>query len=791
MSQRVILPSTGTAVQTLLDLLVWQAGVNGARPAYTFRGEDESERSLTYAQLATRARAIATAIRQSAACGDRVLLVYPAGLDFIAAFFGCVAAGALAVPATYPKPKRPLPRLSAIASDCQATVALTTAQTLSTLELARAAPELARVRWITTDTVPDEAAADWQPPDITSDDLVFLQYTSGSTSAPKGVMISHANLFANLEMIRRGFGLPAATAGGDGPGNGVFWLPAYHDMGLIGGILSALYTGGHSVLLSPTTFLQSPWRWLKAITDYRAIVSGAPNFGYDLCVRKVTAEQSAQLDLSSWRVAFCGAEPIRADSLQSFVQTFARCGFSPKAFYPCYGLAEATLLAAGGDGPGPLTVAAFDRKALAEHRVVAAAAPLRREHVQELVGCGHALLDEQIAIVDPQTLCETRSGQVGEIWLKGSNVARGYWQRDDENHEIYAAHIAGTGAGPFVRTGDLGFIRNGHLFVTGRLKDVIIVRGRNHYPQDMELTALKAHAAVDAGGAAAFALGEVGQERLVIVVEVDRQFRKGHLQDVIRKIRRDVTEEHEIELHAVALIRQASLPRTTSGKVQRALCRDRYLGGTLKIVAEWRRDEHGQLHIHSQSAGRVNGHVKESGHGVNGNGGVGQSAAKPVQRPPKPLQLAHYSDRDLERLTDKIERFILALLAARGGMAAGELDRQRPFAEYALDSYAAVEISQELSDWLDVRLAAVVAWNYPTPMALASYLARRYAGLEPDDTSSQETVAMGGVAVNGNGAARPAGSAGADRDLERLLAEIEGLDEEEVETALANRSSRE
>jgi acyl-CoA synthetase (AMP-forming)/AMP-acid ligase II/acyl carrier protein len=743
------------AEANLAGLLAWQAEFNGERPAYTFRADDESERTLSYAQLARRAWAIAATLQRTAKPGDRVLLVFPAGLDFIAAFYGCVAAGMLAVPATYPKPKRPMSRLSAIAVDCEATVALTTAQTLATLDAARTAPELARLKWIATDSIADDEASSWNAPRSSPDDLVFLQYTSGSTSVPKGVMISQANLFANLAMIRQGFQLPALTDGPEGPGNAVFWLPAYHDMGLIGGILTAIYTGAHSVLMSPTTFLQWPVRWLKAISDYRAVVSGGPNFGYELCLRKITAEQRETLDLSHWRVAFCGAEPIRADTLELFAETFEPCGFRAEAFYPCYGLAEATLLGAGGDGPAAPAIRSFDRRALADHRVVQAEGDQEIEHAQDLVGCGHGLLGEEVAIVDPATLRRAAAQQVGEIWLRGPNVARGYWNRESENDEVFGGRMAETGEGPFLRTGDLGFVSQGQLFVTGRLKDVIIIRGRNHYPQDIELTAQMAHPALDASSGAAFGMGENGAERLVLVHEIDRQHRRADFKEVIRAIRRAVTAEHEIELHAVTLIRQASLPRTTSGKVQRALCGDRFLAGTLKVVAEWRRGE--PRSVATPVAGG-NGH---SAHG--GNGGP----AAP-HRPARPSMSPRATDRELQGAAEQIEAFILAMLQQRGGVPADELDRQRPFADYALDSYTAVEISQELADWLDVKLAPVVAWNYPTPAALAEYLARRLAGLETEAVEASPVAA----------------DAGPDDNVARLLAEIEGLSEEEVEAAL-------
>lgn len=723
-----------SAYNTLLELFERQTAEHSLRQAYTFCWEDGSEKALTYAQLAQQAKAIAAALAEAARPGDRALLVYPAGLDFIAAFFGCVAAGVLAVPATYPRPRRPMPRLTAIAKDCGATVALTTSQTLATLDLERMAPDLQSLRWIATDAVPEEKAQAWQPPQIGPEDLVFLQYTSGSTSDPKGVMVSNRNLLANLEMIRRGFGIEPTT-GPAGPGVGVFWLPAYHDMGLIGGILEAFYTGGHSVLMAPAAFVQRPLRWLQAISDYGAIISGGPNSAYELCVRRIPPEKRAGLDLSRWRVAFCGAEPIRAQTLDLFAEAFGPCGFRPEAFYPCYGLAEATLLAAGNASPSPPAVLNVRRNALAEHRIELAGEDDDDLEIQEHVGCGQGLLGERVVVVDPQTARPAAPDRVGEIWIQGPNVAAGYWGRNEENVRAFAARLA-DGDGPYLRTGDLGFIHDDQLYVTGRVKDLIIVRGRNHYPQDIELTVQNVDPALVPGGGAAFALDPDGEERLAIIQEVDRHFHGKDYSDLIRRICRAVAEEHEIEPHAVVLIRQTSLPRTTSDKVQRSLCRERYLAGLLKVLAEW---------------------VKP------------QAASSPAH--PR-LKHRPQTEAEIRRLAEEIEQWLLQWLIENTGVPADTVDRERPFAEYGMDSMRAVELSQTLEGWLGIELTAVIAWNYPTPASLAPFLARTAAGLEAvEEVPVPEDKETG---------AAEAGAA----ELERLLSEIEQMDEKEVEQSL-------
>ncbi len=479
--------------RTLHALLAQRVALFGNRRAYTYMGVQGDE-VISFAELNRRAQAIAARIHQVAKPGDRALLVFPAGLDFITSFFGCLYAGVLAVPATYPKPRRPMPRLSAIARDCDAALMLTTAQTLATMDQARSASDLPNMPLIAVDEVDDTWANRCPALSIDSDDLAFLQYTSGSTSEPRGVMVSHGNLLHNLEVIRCGFGLDAAHAGTQ-LATGVFWLPAYHDMGLIGGILETLFVGGHSILMSPADFLQRPIGWLEAISANRACVSGAPNFAFEMCAARVTDEQVKQLNLSSWRVAFCGAEPIRAETLEAFARRFEPAGFSPAAYYPCFGLAEATLLATGGKGPGKPFLRSFVRAEL-ERNVVELAVGHDKSRTQRLVGCGQPLLRQELEIVNADTCRPCAPGQIGEIWLRGDSIAQGYWNRAEDTAETFQARLADTNEGPYLRTGDLGFVHENQLFVTGRVKDVIIIRGRNHYPQDIERTVGDAHEAL-------------------------------------------------------------------------------------------------------------------------------------------------------------------------------------------------------------------------------------------------------------------------------------------------------
>ncbi len=767
----------------MVELLAGQAAEQPDRVAFAFLDERDGASQITFAELERRARVIAARLQLELRPGDRALLVYPAGLEFISAFFGCLYAGVVAVPATYPKPKRPMPRLQRIALDCDAHVALSTGQTLTTLDPDLLTADAATSSWIATDEL-DDALADmcdmWQPAAITGSDLAFLQYTSGSTSDPKGVMVTHANLLNNLECIRRSFGIGDMDDDRESS-TGVFWLPAYHDMGLIGGILTPLYMGGRSMLMSPTAFLHKPMRWLQAIHDYQAIISGAPNFAYEYCVRRTTAEERGALDLSRWRLAFCGAEPIRAETLTHFAEAFRNSGFRMQAFYPCYGLAECTLLAAGSDYRQEPRILAVNRAALAEHRVVPECGE-PAAMVQRLVGCGPAVPDHRIVIVDDQTLRECTDGEVGEILIQGPSVTQGYWNRPEETEEVFRAPVEGQ-SGRYLRTGDLGFFRDGELFVTGRVKDVIIIRGRNHYPQDIEQSAEEAHPAVLAG--AAFALDDTAGERLVVVHQLDRQYRGSDYHQIIQAIRRTIVEQHELDPYAIVLIRQTSLPITSSGKVQRNLCREQYLADELRVVHCWTNPAIGRESAKATANGRVQVQVHSDGVSFSRSEG---DAAKPElpsrggetiplndsqlgSRQPQPA-----SSVELDRAAERIETWLLEWLVGRLALDPADVARDRPFAEFGVDSLTAVELSHELEEQFGVPLPPIVAWNYPTPATLARYLAEQTTGIK-DPSAVESTDELRNTLQT-----PPPPD---DAQLAALLAEVEKLSDAEAERLLA------
>jgi len=534
---------------------------------------------MSYGELDRRARAIAALLQERGIAGGRALLLYPPGLDFIAGFFGCLYAGVVAVPAYTPDPSRlarSLSRLQVIISDAQAAAVLTDSQiAAATRAFREQAPAIESLSWIDTLKTPEGIEETWREPRARANDVAFLQYTSGSTGAPKGVMLSHANLLHNAALVKQAIGHEE----GD---RYISWLPAFHDMGFMAGVLQPLYADVPVVLMSPVAFLQKPYRWLKAISDYKGSISGAPNFAYDLCSRKISAEQKASLDLSHWLVAFNGAEPIRAETLDRFAENFARQGFRKQAFYPCYGLAEATLIVSGGGQDELPIVETFDAGALERGRVENGSAG--EDQLRRLVSCGRALPQQQIIIVNPETLVACSPDEIGEIWVSGPSVGEGYWNRAPETEETFRAYLSGGMKGPFLRTGDLGFIKDEELFIAGRLKDLIIIRGLNHYPQDIELTVESCYDALRPGCCAAFSVEAAGEERLVIVQEIDSSadWNRGQ---IVEAIRRAVADKHDLQVYAVSLLKPGAIPKTSSGKIQRKACRTAFLEAALDEVA--------------------------------------------------------------------------------------------------------------------------------------------------------------------------------------------------------------
>jgi acyl-CoA synthetase (AMP-forming)/AMP-acid ligase II/acyl carrier protein len=688
----------------LVALVQHRARELGEQRAITFLVDGETrEEVLTFAGLARLARRIAARVQQIAAPGQRAVLLYPPGLDFVTGFFGCLHAGVTAVPVYPPDPsrlQRTLPRLMAILGDARPTVVLTTKQILS-LAGARFArePEMRELEWLATDALDEGLEEQWSEPELTDESLAYIQYTSGSTGTPKGVMISHGNVLANERQLSG-----ASTETQDSVSVG--WLPLYHDMGLVGHLIEPIYVGFHSVLMSPLHFLKRPVRWLRSISRYRATSAAGPNFAYDLCVRKVTEAERAELDLSCWTLAFNGAEPVRADTIDRFIEAFAPCGFRREAFYPCYGLAEATLIVTGGHRSASSVVKRFDAEALERREARLAGGGCDADRA--LVGCGRPLAGETIRIVDPETCAPCPTGTIGEIWVAGPNVAQGYFGKPGETEATFCARLAGSGEGPFLRTGDLGFLHDGELFVTGRLKDLIIVRGRNVYPQDVErVVEACCPGSLRRGCCAAFSLEAGGEERLAVAVELEKDARDrlkrgggAEAAPLFAELRRAVAEALELELHAIALLEPLCIAKTSSGKLQRHATRAAFLGRTLEEVA---RDE---LPIAEPLVP------------------AGDADAPPLGE----LMLALPAEDRLPRLERSVREELGRTLRCDGV----SIDGTVAFGSLGLDSVMALELLHRLEVELGLLLDTDVPWKYPTLEKLLPYLYGQWLAGRPD-----------------------------------------------------------
>lgn len=693
-------------ISTLVELLRYRASHNPDTTAYIFLEDGETETArITYRELDQKARAIASHLQSLISTGERVLLLYPAGLEFIASFFGCLYAGVVAIPAYPPRANQNLLRIQAIVNDAQVSLALTTSL-LSNLQ--QSWKELPSLECVATDNIPLSLAETWQEPTLNNNSLAFLQYTSGSTGTPKGVMVTHGNLLHNSEYIKQAFELSADSVS-------VTWLPNFHDMGLIDGVIQPLYTGFLGVLMPPVAFLQQPLRWLQAISRYKATHCGGPNFAYDLCVRKITPEQRETLDLSSWCSAYSGAEPVRQQTLERFIDAFKPSGFSAKFFYPCYGMAEATLMISGGIVGNKPIYCSVEAKALAENRVVLS--NNSRENVKHFVGCGRTWLDTKIVIVDPES-CQPSPGDcVGEIWVSGASIAQGYWQRPRETQETFYAYLGDDKDVAFLRTGDLGFLHDGELFITGRLKDIIIIRGRNHYPQDIEFTVEESHPALQSSACAAFCVEVEESEYLAVACEVKRTYlRKLKVDEVVTAIRAAVAQQHELQVDTVLLLKTATIPKTSSGKIQRRNCRQRFLDASLDLVGTWFNSE-------------VN-LVKNS-----------PLSTKTLPQNSETEQFKPSLTSPQNPETEQFKPSFLEWIASKLGREIAQLDIHQSFVNYGLDSIRLIELSSELETKLERKLSPTIFYEYPSINALGDYLSTEFNNQKPllkDNNESTE-----------------------------------------------------
>ena len=565
---------------SLVDILQWRAMNQPHQLAYRFLLDGEyDEVCLSYQELDQRARSIAALLQSSAKVGDRALLLYPPGLDFIVAYFGCLYARIIAIPAYPPHPNRlekTLPTILRIAADAKPSVALLTSTLFENISSQNAIKnKFGTIKLLVTDCDEvNDLTGKWQQPGIEGNDTAFLQYTSGSTTIPRGVMVTHSNLMHNLDLIEESFGLTSKS-------QTVFWLPPYHDMGLIG-ILQSLYTGYPVTLMPHLMFLQRPFRWLQAISRFRATCSGGPNFAYDLCIRKVKPEQREQLDLSSWEVAFNGAEPIYNKTLKQFADYFSSCGFRREAFLPCYGLAEATLMVVGAPKSRFPVTQNLMTSGLEQNQVIISLD--KNEYTRTVVSCGKNMPNQKIRIVNAHTLALSPADQIGEIWVSGPSVASGYWNKPLESEFTFGARLSDFNEGPFLRTGDLGFLHDGELYITGRIKNLIISDGKNHYSHDIERTVEKSHPAIRLAGCAVFSISNSESEDIIVIAEIEHKITV-KAEEVKKAIRQAVAIHHELHVDDIRLISPGGIPRTTSGKIKHYLCKTNYIAGSMNEIA--------------------------------------------------------------------------------------------------------------------------------------------------------------------------------------------------------------
>ncbi|MCB1741758.1 MAG: SDR family NAD(P)-dependent oxidoreductase [Gammaproteobacteria bacterium] len=700
----------------------WRAEHQGDHPAFIFLADGEREvRRLTYAEMDYQARSVAAWLQSRELVGERVLLLYPPGLDFVIGFLGCLYAGSVAVPAYPPHPRRADPRLTAIMDDCRPGAALCVQSDRALLDRLLADRQLAL---LATDDVADlgEARADgWQEPRCAPDTLAYLQYTSGSTGEPKGVMVTHGNLLHQAEYL-------LSICRYDSSSVHVSWQPFFHDMGLVGSLVEPVYSGALAVIMSPAAFLRNPIRWLQAISKYRGTGVTAPNFAFDLCVTGTTPAQREGLDLSSWEGAWNGAEPIRADVLDRFSEVYEPYGFRRRTHLPSYGMAETTLCVTASRLDRLPLIASFEQEALEQNQVVPCASDATS--ATRLVGSGLVGGGLDVAIVDPDTLVRCPDNRIGEIWVAGDSVAQGYWQRPDLTEATFHARISDSNEGPYLRTGDLGFLHDGELFVTGRLKDMLIIRGRNLYPQDIELIAQQSHDALQANTGAAFSVDVDGREVLALALEVKRTERnRVDADEVFEAVRRAVGEHFGVDAHWVGLVQPNRIPRTSSGKVMRRACRQQHLSGELPLLAEWR------------PAG----------------GDEQQVAAAPDDKSMlERLRASNPSARRLA-LVSHLQTEIAHALELRNAP-----DPQTGFERLGIDSMAAVELVNRLHDQLEgaVDLPTTLLFDQPNIEAVARYVEDSLFGREEQpagparpEQALNEPVAVVGLACRFPGAA--------------------------------------
>lgn len=660
---------------TIISLLLDQAETTPDKTALCFLKNGESlEYSITYGELVEKVKTIGSYLLSLNLEGGRVLLLYPSGIDFVASFFGCLLAKVIAIPAYPPRSNQKSEMVNSIIVDAKPKAILTVSNYLT--KFSNIFSELNN-QPITTDALPVNIEKRQSYPVLDGKHIAFLQYTSGSTGKPKGVIVTHQNIMHNQKLIKYKFGHNDETIFAS-------WLPMYHDMGLVGNLMQPIYLGVKCVLMSPESFLQKPYRWLKAISDYKVTTTGAPNFAYELCANAAISDQEmAEIDLSCLRVLYNGAEPIRAETLDKFAKRFVTCGFNSKTFYPCYGMAEATLLVSGGEHSGQPIVKSFDKEKLKEGCAVHT-----KGNGIDLVSCGQTDHGQKVEIVDPQTNETCPTLQVGEIWLKGGSIVDGYFNKNKKYPGDYFGCLRGQpGIGTFLRTGDMGFLdEKGDLFVTGRIKDLIIIRGRNYYPQDLEHAIAMNNPIFQNDATVACSLTSENENRLCVVQEIARSHYKSFdKKKAFEFVRRILAEEFGLSVSMIKFVRPYSIPKTSSGKLQRTRCKEMVLDGSIPVLAEW----------------------------VSNFEASGCSVEK-ANSSPNQIGRAHISLKDIQKL-------IVELI----GLDTSNVDMSivtSSFMDLGLDSLKSVILISDIETAFGCKLSPTIVFDYPNVAQLSEYI---------------------------------------------------------------------
>ena len=659
----------------LVDVLRFRYKEYPDRIAYVFLKDGEViAETFTYSELFKRVAHLAGKIQKTCQPGDRVLLIYNSGLDYVVAFFACLFAGVIAVPVYPPRKNRSLDRLESVIEDAGAKLILTTSVVAQTFEKNYSeANRHSAAQLLFSDLETDADWRNYREVSIDENSIAYLQYTSGSTGKPKGVMVTHKNIIYNLKDLDTTYEHGEQSVM-------VTWLPIFHDLGLIYGLLQPLYNGFPCYLMAPASFIQRPMRWLEAISKYKGTHSAAPNFAYALCAKNATDDQISSLDLSTWEMALVGAEPVRVETLMEFSQKFASAGFMADAFCPAYGMAESTLKVATTHKLRKPSFLSVSSAALEQNVVEERSA--HETGTQYFAGHGATVLETTIVIADPETMALVATGKIGEIWIGGPTCALGYWNKEKETNETFNAYLTDTGDGPFLRSGDLGFFHNGELFITGRHKDLIIIRGLNHYPQDIEFTVEKSHKALKQDGGAAFSIEVNGKEQLVVAQEVKRDnLANLDTEAVFTAIKQQVSLQHDLQVYAIVLLKPVSLPKTSSGKIQRKGCRNAYLNNELSVVAQW----------------------------VNANA-------------PAELIEDLNENAEAQHSQSAIEDKIRELIAKEMSSPVQSISSTATFEQLGMDSLFAAEMTGALGQFLSRKLDPTLVYDYPTISALAVHL---------------------------------------------------------------------